>query len=536
MGCKASKSVIQDAEVKKDAEQTKKKQKGAEEDNACTLKKEGICGDGAANNGLSKDKRISHCGSTPTSEKDTMVATPGMFIMQQKAHLSDRYQRMKKLGSGAYGEVWLCEDKCTGAKRAIKIIKKSSVSSSHGGATLLSEVDVLKKLDHPNIMKLYEFFEDKSSYFLVMELYVGGELFDEIVHRQKFSEADAAKIIKQILSGCTYLHRHRIVHRDLKPENLLLESEAKDTLIKIVDFGLSAFFEVGGKMKDRLGTAYYIAPEVLRKKYDEKCDIWSIGVILYILLCGYPPFGGHTDSDILKKVEKGKYSFDPPEWSNVSEDAKKLIRLMLQFDPAKRISAEEALKNAWVVKMTSSIIEPDRVILTGALNNMKKFQGSQKLAQAALLFISSKLVTADETKKLTEIFTQLDKNQDGQLDRNELIAGYKQLKKFRKEITDDEPDSEETVQKEVERILETCDFDQNGFIEVSEFITACMDHHLFLSRERLAAAFALFDHDGSGTISSDELAKLFGLASVDDETWHDVLRETDSNGDGMVDF
>ncbi|PHJ18561.1 calcium-dependent protein kinase cdpk3 [Cystoisospora suis] len=183
-----------------------------------------------------------------------VIASPGMYITQQKAHLSDRYQRVKKLGSGAYGEVLLCKDKLTGAERAIKIIKKSSVTTTSNSGALLDEVAVLKQLDHPNIMKLYEFFEDKRNYYLVMEVYRGGELFDEIILRQKFSEVDAAVIMKQVLSGTTYLHKHSIVHRDLKPENLLLESKSKDALIKIVDFGLSAHFEVGGKMKERLGT------------------------------------------------------------------------------------------------------------------------------------------------------------------------------------------------------------------------------------------------------------------------------------------
>ncbi|KFH09363.1 calcium-dependent protein kinase CDPK3 [Toxoplasma gondii MAS] len=248
---------------------------------------------------------------SPDTKRDSMPMTPGMYITQQKAHLSDRYQRVKKLGSGAYGEVLLCKDKLTGAERAIKIIKKSSVTTTSNSGALLDEVAVLKQLDHPNIMKLYEFFEDKRNYYLVMEVYRGGELFDEIILRQKFSEVDAAVIMKQVLSGTTYLHKHNIVHRDLKPENLLLESKSRDALIKIVDFGLSAHFEVGGKMKERLGTAYYIAPEVLRKKYDEKCDVWSCGVILYILLCGYPPFGGQTDQEILKRVEKGKVRAAP---------------------------------------------------------------------------------------------------------------------------------------------------------------------------------------------------------------------------------
>eukprot|EP01069_Polyplicarium_translucidae_P011040 Polyplicarium_translucidae@DN3451_c0_g1_i1.p1 len=464
---------------------------------------------------------------------------PGMFIQQQKAHLSDRYIRERKLGSGAYGEVLLCRDKQTGAERAVKIIKKSTVATANSStaSSLLEEVAVVKQLDHPNIMKLYEFFEDKRNFYLVMEVYKGGELFDEIINRQKFSETDAAVIMRQVLSGVTYLHRHQIVHRDLKPENLLLENKSRDALIKIVDFGLSSYFDPSKKMKDRLGTAYYIAPEVLRKKYDEKCDVWSCGVILYILLCGYPPFGGQTDQEILRRVEKGKYAFDPPEWTKVSDEVKDIIRQMLVYDPSKRITAEDALQHPWLTKMIEKrdpkVEEP---ALANALKNMKKFHTSQKLAQAALLFIGSKLTTAEETKELTDIFRKLDTNGDGQLDRKELIHGYSLLFEKQAKAADEErtPLSPTQVEAEVDKILESADFDKNGTIEYSEFVTVAMDTRTLLSRERLQAAFNMFDLDGSGKIAAEELRRI--LRDVDDEHWAAILKEVDQNDDGEVDF
>eukprot|EP01055_Gregarina_sp_Pseudo9_P005901 Gregarina_sp_Pseudo_9__5900@NODE_932_length_2053_cov_149_630089_g874_i0_p1_GENE_NODE_932_length_2053_cov_149_630089_g874_i0NODE_932_length_2053_cov_149_630089_g874_i0_p1_ORF_typecomplete_len561_score109_39Pkinase/PF00069_25/1_6e83Pkinase_Tyr/PF07714_17/9_3e53EFhand_7/PF13499_6/7_5e13EFhand_7/PF13499_6/7_1e16EFhand_1/PF00036_32/0_0013EFhand_1/PF00036_32/0_00019EFhand_1/PF00036_32/1_1e05EFhand_1/PF00036_32/8_4e08EFhand_6/PF13405_6/0_00083EFhand_6/PF13405_6/4_8EFhand_6/PF13405_6/2_3e08EFhand_6/PF13 len=457
---------------------------------------------------------------------------PGMFITQQKGNLGERYHREKKLGSGAYGEVWLCRDRQTNAERAVKFIKKSSVNVGPG-SSLLDEVAVVKQLDHPNIMKLYEFFGDKKYYYLVMEVYKGGELFDEIINRQKFSESDAASIMKQVLSGVTYLHKHHIVHRDLKPENLLLESKAKDAMIKIVDFGLSSHFDPSKKLKDRLGTAYYIAPEVLRKKYDEKCDVWSCGVILYILLCGYPPFGGASDQEILKRVEKGKFSFDPAEWGNISSDVKDLIKHMLEYDPARRISAEEALRHKWIKKMSDKRdAKVEAPVLFNALNNMRKFHASQKLAQAALLFMGSKLTTMDETKELTTIFQKLDTNDDGQLDRKELIEGYAQLMKLKKEEVD--ATTPEDIAREVDKILECVDFDKNGYIEYSEFVTVAMDKKVLLSKGRLQAAFNLFDVDGSGKIAADELRRI--LHDVDDAQWAQIIGEVDQNGDGEVDF
>ncbi|KAH7649150.1 calmodulin-domain kinase 1 [Cryptosporidium bovis] len=466
-----------------------------------------------------------------TSTLVDLHATPGMFITPKKGHLSEMYQRIRKLGSGAYGEVLLCKDKVSNVERAIKIIRKCTVNMP-ANTTLLEEVAVLKLLDHPNIMKLYDFFEDKRNYYLVMECYKGGELFDEIIHRLKFNEVDAAVIIKQVLSGVTYLHKNNIVHRDLKPENLLLESKDKDAMIKIVDFGLSAVFEHQKKMKERLGTAYYIAPEVLRKKYDEKCDVWSIGVILFILLSGYPPFGGQTDQEILRKVEKGKYTFDSPEWRNVSEGAKDLIKQMLQFDSQRRISAQQALEHPWIKEMCSkkeSGVELPS--LANAIENMRKFQSSQKLAQAALLFIASKLTSQEETKELTEIFRHIDKNGDGQLDRQELIDGYSRL--LGEEVaTFDIPQ----IESEVDSIIGAADFDRNGYIDYSEFVTVAMDRKSLLSKEKLESAFQKFDQDSNGRISIDELASLFGIQRLESSIWSEIISEVDSNYDGEVDF
>jgi len=197
--------------------------------------------------------------------------------------------------------------KLTGEMRAIKRLTKEKMSVS-ARIRLNYEIDILKNLDHPNILRLYEVFEDKKYIYLVTEFCQGGELFDEIIARGKFSERDAAHVIKQLLSAIAYCHTRKICHRDLKPENILIDN--KETLsIKLIDFGTSQKFEDEEKMELVLGTAYYIAPEVLKGEYDEKCDVWSIGVILYILLSGEPPFPGGDDKEILRNVIQGKVSF-----------------------------------------------------------------------------------------------------------------------------------------------------------------------------------------------------------------------------------
>lgn len=226
----------------------------------------------------------------------------------------------------------------TKALRAVKIINKRYISDEER-EKLLNEIDILKKLDHPNILKLYEFFQDQKRYFLVTELCNGGELFDKIAEEQQFSEIDAAKIIKQILSAVNYCHQRNVVHRDLKPENILMNRDVNDPKITIIDFGTSGIFAQGEKMDQKYGTPYYIAPEVLNNNYDEKCDLWSIGVILYILLCGYPPFNGANDDQIIKRVKQGKYRTDDEEWANISPEAIDLVNRLLTYNPNERITA-----------------------------------------------------------------------------------------------------------------------------------------------------------------------------------------------------
>ena len=190
-----------------------------------------------------------------------------------------------------------------------------------------------------NIVRLYEIFSDDKRYYLVTELCTGGELFDEITKRTSFSEGDAAVIIKQVIQAVAYCHSKNICHRDLKPENILMDTK-NNSMIKIIDFGTSQKYENSKKMTQTQGTAYYIAPEVLQSEYTEKCDIWSIGVILFILLSGRPPFDGNDDREIVKSVKQGKFSMSGPEWKNTSKDAMDLIKKMLTYDPTVRISAE----------------------------------------------------------------------------------------------------------------------------------------------------------------------------------------------------
>lgn len=273
-------------------------------------------------------------------------------------------------------------------------------------------------------------------------------------------------------------------------------------------------------MTEKVGTAYYIAPEVLKQKYDEKCDIWSCGVILFLLLSGCPPFPGKTDEEVLKNVAKGKYSIKGDEWKYISEDAIDLIQKLLCLDANKRLSAKEALEHRWFQKE----LPVDKERLQHNLKNLKSFRAEQKLQQAAYTFIASQLTTKEERQQLMETFKALDTNGDGTLSREEILEGYKQLM------------DEEEAEAEVNRIMQMVDLDKSGAIDYTEFITATLDKKKMMSKERLEQAFAIFDKDGNGTISHDELREILGgqLSNLDEKVWRDIIHEVDTNGDGVI--
>jgi calcium/calmodulin-dependent protein kinase I len=253
------------------------------------------------------------------------------------------------LGKGAFSQVRLAESKDSpGTFYAIKVIDKKKLKGKE--EPLKNEIRALRRLHHPNIVELYEVYEDKTKVYLVMDLETGGELFDRIIEKGSYTEKDAADLITQILSAVAYMHENGVVHRDLKPENLLYHTTDDDSKIMISDFGL-AKMEGSGIMKSCCGTPTYVAPEVLNvKPYGKSVDVWSIGIISYILLCGYPPFYDDNNTILFAQILKGDLEFDSPYWDEISDNAKDFIRHLICVDVKKRFRCEEALKHAWITE------------------------------------------------------------------------------------------------------------------------------------------------------------------------------------------
>ncbi|KAI3649885.1 hypothetical protein MP228_005517 [Amoeboaphelidium protococcarum] len=265
-----------------------------------------------------------------------------------KALLESTYEICETLGTGAFSEVKKAIHKKTGEQYAIKIIDRSKCVGKEN--MIQSEINILKKVKHDNIIQLFDLFETENKIYLVMELVTGGELFDSIVACGHYTEADAAGIIQTIMLAIDYLHSAGIAHRDLKPENLLFYSRDKGSKIMISDFGLSKIFSDEEMMKTACGTPGYVSPEVLRRQgYGKEVDLWSIGVIAYILLCGYPPFYSENNQELFQQILRGEYEFDSPHWDDISDEAKDFVSKLLVVDPRKRYNAQQALDHPFLV-------------------------------------------------------------------------------------------------------------------------------------------------------------------------------------------
>lgn len=319
-------------------------------------------------------KNPASSGSKPAGPTPT-AATPEPAAKKTPT-VEDKYILKDVLGTGAFSQVRLAESKDRpGDLHAIKVIDKKALKGKED--SLENEIKVLRRLDHPNVVKLLEAYESKSYVYLVMELVTGGELFDRIVEKGSYTEKDAADLIKQVLSAVAYMHDSGVVHRDLKPENLLYYSPDEDSKIMISDFGLSKM-EDSGIMATACGTPGYVAPEVLAQKpYGKEVDVWSIGVISYILLCGYPPFYDENDANLFAQILKGEFEFDSPYWDDISVDAKEFIRKLMSVDVDKRLDCEGALSHPWITGAKG-----DRNIHASVSEQLKKNFAKSKWKQA----------------------------------------------------------------------------------------------------------------------------------------------------------
>ena len=467
------------------------------------------------------------------SDQFTINLTNEIIVSKSRTNPSIDYKKLNFLGEGSFAAVYRVQNRITDSVRAMKIINKSSTCSEEDDKEILNEINILRTLDHPNILKIFEFYSNKESYSIVTELCSGGELFQEIVDKGPFSESYSAFVIFQILSAINYCHNMKIVHRDLKPENILIAERDKNNYprIKICDFGTSKMFEKGAVQRKLVGSSYYIAPEVLKKRYDEKCDIWSCGVILYILLSARPPFGGENDKEIMENVSIGKYDLQSSPFDKVSKSCIDLIQKLLIMDPKKRISAETALKHNWFKENKSKELFnqiKDESTLAKLISNLKAYKRDSIIQETALAYLVHNFPQMKDVVNACKLFNQIDVNGDGKINKQELLKGLQS--KMRSP----------TLEKDVEQIYKNIDMDNNGYIEYEEFVRAAVSKEKFLNENVLRYAFRYFDKDGSGEITFDEIEDVFKQSITDKDNVHESLKkiisEVDANGDGVIDF
>uniref|UniRef100_A0A3P8U6E7 Calcium/calmodulin-dependent protein kinase IGa n=1 Tax=Amphiprion percula TaxID=161767 RepID=A0A3P8U6E7_AMPPE len=303
------------------------------------------------------------------------------------SNIKDVFDFKGKMGSGSFSEVFMVREKKTGQLYALKCLKKKHLAYSN----LENEIKVLKRIKHENVVGLEDFYESRTHYYLVMQLVSGGELFDRILDKGVYTEKDASKVIKQVLQAVSYLHENSIVHRDLKPENLLYYNTDENAKIMVSDFGLSKTLE-HGVMSTACGTPGYVAPEVLAQKpYSKTVDCWSIGVITYILLCGYPPFFEENETRLFSKIMRAEYAFHSPFWDDISESAKDFIRNMMEKNPTKRFTTEQALRHPWIAEDTAKDLDIYQSVCEQMERNFAKSKWKQAFNAASVINHMKKL-------------------------------------------------------------------------------------------------------------------------------------------------
>ncbi|KAL2902744.1 Calcium-dependent protein kinase 1 [Bienertia sinuspersici] len=490
----------------------------------------------------------------------------------------------RELGRGQFGITYLVTHKTSKLQFACKSIATRKLLNQDDIDDVRREVQIMHHLTgHRNVVELQGAYEDRHSVNLVMELCAGGELFDRIIAKGHYSEREAAKLFRQIVTVVYNCHSMGVMHRDLKPENFLFLSSADDSPLKATDFGLSVFFKPGEVFKDLVGSAYYVAPEVLRRSYSAEADVWSAGVILYILLSGVPPFWGENEQGIFDSVLRGHIDFTSDPWPSISRSAKDLVKKMLRQDPKERLSALDALNHPWMKEDGEA---PDKPIDIAVLTRMKQFRAMNKLKKVALRVIAENL-SEEEIMGLKEMFKSMDTDNSGTITYEELKAG---LPKLGTKLSESEvrqlmdamidtingnvevqmsmkesykhsltrlgpglgalnfgllwefvptPKSLASAPKSPLYSLEhvAADVDGNGTIDYMEFITATMHMNRMEKEDHLYKAFEYFDEDRSGYITMEELTQALKKYNMGDvKTIREIIAEVDTDNDGRINY
>lgn len=468
-------------------------------------------------------KRNTIVSRSPTSKSLLLKKISKNLTMHES--ISEIYTLEQTIAMLPYGSIVRATHNSSGMLRSIKIINlKLNKSFIINDRHLRLEVNTLSGLDHPNILQIFDILHDDLKLFIVMEHWDGGLLLDKIKEEGFISEKFTGLIIHQILSAVNYCHAKKVIHRDLNPKVIFMMNKQGEPFIKVGEFGSSVFIDPEHKFEGKFDSSAYVAPEIAKEDYNEKCDLWSVGVIMYVLLSGKTPFSDGLSSMCDETMKTKPISYQPLIQNDISPEAIDLLKQLLHLDYTERISAEEALKHPWFQTIQSSDSKVSRNLIE-ALNHLGCYASTSKLIDAIQGFIARQVVTHKETKDLVEVFRALDSNWDGKLSKDELFKYYKKSM------------PENDAQTMVDNIFSASDSDGSGFIEFSEFIRSSMDHNNLVSKKNLETAFKMIDYDNNGKLNRLEIQSMLdGTSLSGDKKWMKLLTMADKNNDGDIDM
>ncbi len=464
-------------------------------------------------------------------EKEEISLKINVFniVQEGKGLLNSKYQIMTKLAHGATGSVFIAKNNITQQTVAVKLTEKEQ-KLIVDNLQIKNEIILLKNLNHPHILRQVEFYESPTAFYMISELCKYGELYDRI--KRGFSERELSMILYQIFTALDYCHDNNIVHRDLKLENVLVndiekvyddinKKEIECFWIKLIDFGTAKLFMRNRNERTIIGTSYYIAPEVLKKNYNEKCDTWSVGVILFILLTGKAPFDGKADNEIMHKIKNGIIDEHNPKLINASKECQDLIKRLLEVKIEKRLSAKEALAHDWFIKNKTleilSEISNDKAMKY--IDNLLKYNVQSKLYQLIIAFLTHNVMEIEEMSNVLRMMRIFDSTSEDRVNYRDFFNGlckYKQISE---------------IKDRIDELFLALDSNNDGYLEYEELLRGMIDKKILLKDEMLMLAFKFFDRNNRNVITFDSLKATFDIIklNVSDELCRKFFNELNVN-------
>ena len=469
-------------------------------------------------------------GDTLFKDEVSLKLSNQTLIEETEGIPNKKYKVISKIGNGSYGTLFLVNNSQLNTMAVLKRIDRRIYLLDD---SVQAEIDIIKLLDHPNIIRMHECIISPKYLYIINDYCPCGELYFN--NKKPLNEYQLAFIFFQIFSALIYLHNNNIIHRNIKIENILISDIEKDPIsnikyfyIKMIDFGGAKFFDETGLDNENIKNLLYVAPEVLKRKYNEKCDIWSIGVLLYLLIVGSFPFEGGNPTETLNKIRKGKFNTNNEKFLKSSEEVQDLIKQLLEVKVDKRLSSKEAIEHPWFSKFDAHLIynNLEEEIIIKLINRIITYKIKNKLQQIVIAFIVHNINEDNESRNIQKLFRIFNTNNDGCLTKNELYIGLCKYK------------DEKDISKNIDEIFKIIDKGNQGYIQYEEFLCACLEKDKILSEKNLLYAFNFIDKDNIGKLTVDSIKSSFGLNDdeISDSVFKDIFKELSHENNDEMNF